>query len=96
MGWSCTLTADHDIKEHDIDFLVDKLPEELQSSFPGMGPSKQTWGWSCATDIGKPQGRKIDISGAWFSVEKSKHMVEFFRKELETLGYKIRTSKIDG
>jgi len=96
MGWSCTLTADHDIEEKDIDQLVEKLPSELQSCFPGMRPSKQGWGWSCATDIRKPEGRKIAISGAYFSVAHAKPMVGFIRRGLTKLGYKMRTSRIHG
>ena len=104
MGWSCYLKADKNIKESDVDAIVAGLPDELQALRPGFTlpgatqlfqPSKQAWGWSCATDISKPKGREICISGAHFSYEHAEDMRVALKKGLKEKGYKVRSTKVD-
>jgi hypothetical protein len=95
MSWSCTLTADKDIQECHVDAIVDTLPEDLKFMIPGIQPSKQEWGWSCATDISKPRGRKLFLSGAGFSAGKAEAMRDYLKKALEICSYKVCASEIE-
>ena len=90
MSWSVTISAETDIKEEDIDDIVENFPENLsrKEAYTQIGlKNKQDWGWSCATDIKKPKGKKITISGAGFSRHLSRDMVSYIKKELREKGY---------
>jgi len=85
MGWDCDIIVDKDISEKDVDTIVSTLPEDLNSQW---GTSKQSWGWSCGTDIYKPKENKLGIHGAGFSEHLSEPMVDYLKRKLRELGYK--------
>lgn len=92
MSWSTVITANTEIQETDIDEIIENLPEELGSPFTN---SKQPWGWSCGTDIGKPEGKKMSVSGAGYSARIAKEMTDYIKKELRRKGYKnVQNSRI--
>jgi hypothetical protein len=92
MSWSTIITVSTDILEKDIDDIVDNLPEELCSSFTN---GKQSWGWSCGTDIGMPVENKMRVSGAGFSARLAENMTAHIKKELRKKGYKsVKNSRI--
>ena len=92
MSWSTNITASTDIQEKDIVEIVENLPKELSSPFTN---SKQSWGWSCGTDIGKPEGKKMSVSGAGYSARIAEDMTDHIKEELRRKGYKyVRNSRI--
>lgn len=86
MGWFFILEADKKILDNDVATVVGALPKEFRGPF---NVSKQDWGWSCAADVLKPKGKKLRISGAWFSHEISHAITKRIKQGLEKLGYKI-------
>ncbi len=93
MSWFINITANTDIKKKDINKIVAKLPQELKNNFAFIS-SKQDWGWSCATDIYKPKGKKLHVCGAGYSRHLSQKMVDYLKIELRRIGYKyVRSSK---
>lgn len=65
MGYSIRITTDREIPLEDAEAIVAELPESLQSLIPGMGISRQSWGWRAATDISLPEGNEWRISGSY-------------------------------
>lgn len=97
MSWSITISASTDIKKENIDDIVDNLPEKLsrKQAYKKIGAKVgQDWGWSCATDIYLPEGRKLKVRGAGFSRHLSREMVSHIKEELRKKGYKnVRNTK---
>ncbi len=85
MSWSIDIKASTDIKESDIDDIVNKLPKELKGQ---LGSSKQSWGWSCVTDISVPKGKSFYISGASYSEQYALSMAQHFKCQLYKKGYR--------
>lgn len=92
MSWNLDIKADKDIKEEDVLRAVEGLPRELHGFFGGT--SRQSWGWSCATDIYNPKGRCLTIHGAGFSRHLAEEMSHELMKGLRKLGYKTRKGRI--
>jgi hypothetical protein len=94
MSWSTYITASTDIQEKDIDDIVDNLPEELSNTFIRKN-SKQSWGWSCGTDIYLPEGKKIMVRGAGYSAHLAEQMTTHIKTELRKKDYKnVKNSRI--
>lgn len=90
MGYSCHITSDKEITEAELDIICANVPEELKSFFPGC--EKQSWGWSLACDIQKPQGNTMYFRGSYsISGEKIKPMRAWLKKELKKNGHKLTT-----
>lgn len=91
MGWNLTLTSDKEITFEEVSKIIENLPEHL--SFFGYKPNLNEWGWSVATDISKPNGKELSISGSYgISGEKARPMMKYLKSQLENNGHKIIVS----
>lgn len=92
MGYRCTIKTDSYIDENDVQDMVDHIPETLQRY--SFNNNKQVWGWSCACDIYKPEGNKIDIGGSYsISGDIAEDFVKYFELQLKVKNYKIISKK---
>lgn len=91
MGWNLILTSDKEITFEEVSKIIENLPEHL--SFFGYKPNLNEWGWSAATDISKPNGKELSISGSYgMSGEKARPMMKYLKSQLENNGHKIIVS----
>lgn len=88
MGWSASLISDKEITFNEVENIVNRLPEHLL--FCGFQPHLNEWGWNAATDISKPTGKELDISGSYgISGQKAETMAKYLKEKLEDNGHKI-------
>lgn len=90
MGWLKELKADKDLLFSDVEKIVNSLPSALLGVWPS---SLQDWGWGRLTDIDKPEGKILTISGAYYSEQYADLMAHYLAIELKDLGYKIKAGK---
>lgn len=91
MGWNLTLTSDKEITFEEVNEIVNGLPDYL--GFFGYKPTLNEWGWSAATDISKPTGNELGISGSYgISADKARPMMKYLKSQLESNGHKIIVS----
>lgn len=91
MGWNLTLTSNKTITFEEVSEIVNGLPDYL--GFFGYKPNLNEWGWSAATDISKPNGKELSISGSYsISGEKARPMMKYLKSHLENNGHKIIVS----
>ncbi len=87
MGWSVYLTSNKEIKEKEIDEIVEDLPEKYSSS---LGNSKQSWGWSTGADISIRQDGSIRLSGSYgLSGKIAEDYSAYLKDRLENKGHNI-------
>lgn len=88
MGWSVNLKSNKEITFQEVENIVNQLPKHLLLF--GFHPHLNEWGWNAATDISKPTGKELDISGSYgISGEKAETMAKYLKEKLEDNGHKI-------
>lgn len=93
MSYSCSLKANRDILEKDIDSIVENLPEKF-SAFGGN--CKQSWGWHCGCDVYIPKEEILTIGGSYsISGNIADDFVAYFKDELQKLNYNIYNVRWD-
>lgn len=88
MGWSKELKANKPISVSDVQDAINTLPKHL------IGRNyKGVTHWGLATDIGKPEGLVLDISGAHYSEIYASSMARYMAKQLRKMGYNIKVGR---
>ena len=91
MGWSCTIEADRDILEDDIQDVLKNMPHNLGTSYLYKEISRQSWGWSAKVDVWNPEGKEMRIGGSYSISGK---FLETFRDEfiklMEVKNYNLK------
>ena len=90
MGWLKQLEADKDLLFSDVEKIVNSLPSALLGVWPS---SLQDWGWGRLTDIDRPEGKILTISGACYSEQYADCMAHYLAIELKKLEYKIKVGR---
>lgn len=86
MGYVTKIKSYKEIKENDIDAIVNSLPYYLRGPFDEA--KKQSWGWPCYCDISLPKGNELIISGAYnISGDKAEEFWKYIQIELDKKGY---------
>ena len=92
MSWSCNIETDKDIKEKDVQDIIDNLPEKYtHSSLVNYGLKiRQIWGWTTRCDVYNPDKNSITIGGAYtISGDIAEEFVKYFENKLKKKDYKI-------
>lgn len=77
MSWSIEIESDKD--------LTKSMVHEALEDFLGTKIDQQLWGWSCEVDVGFPIGRRLCVSGAYYSEGSGKSFVDGVVRSLRKL-----------
>ena len=87
MGYRCTLRANKNINEYDVEDVLETLPSYLSNPF---GNTRQSWGWSCGCDVYLPESNSIDIGGSYsISGSIAEDFIKHIKRGLNNKGYII-------
>lgn len=90
MGYRCTLKANKNIKEQDVEEVLNTLPPYLSGP---LGNTKQSWGWSCGCDVYLPKRNQLDIGGSYsISGGIAEDFIKHIKRGLNNKGYTITTN----
>jgi len=90
MSYSIYIKSDKEIKETDIESIIEELPE-FYRNFHSLKGSKQDWGWSLYTDIRLSDNKKeLRVSGSFgMSGKHAEGMALQFMNGLLKRNYKV-------
>lgn len=95
MGYIIRIKANKEIKEQDIDNIVNELPDNLKGPMKSVG--KQVWGWPCICDIILPKDNILEISGTYdISGHWAEQFVKFIQIKMDKKGYDTSIEYLEG
>ncbi|RXZ78110.1 hypothetical protein EBB07_29080 [Paenibacillaceae bacterium] len=88
VGWSIYFSSNKEIKDTEIDQIVENLPKKFSFS---LGNHRQPWGWSTGADISRRYENSISLSGSYgASGQIAEAYSEFLKVELEKYDHRIK------
>ncbi|QSF43420.1 hypothetical protein [Paenibacillus tianjinensis] len=92
MGWSIYIKTDRDIKENDVNDIIENLQETY--SYPNDFGIKirQQWGWIAAVDVSIRDKNTVMLSGSYSqSGAIAEEFSAYFQEQLQVLDYQTET-----
>lgn len=88
MRWYISLKSNKKITFDEAENIINQLPERLL--FFGRIPHLNECGWNAITDISKPKGNELILSGSYgISNNKAEDMAKYLKEKLEDRGHNI-------